>query len=79
MTQNDWFRLAIHLPWGLLAVGLFVFHPLLGMTACFSTFVYELANNWRKGDSSYKDILGIVWGILIGGYVLLGLKLAGLL
>ena len=79
MKAEDWKRLWMHLPWGLLAVGLFVFHPLLGATACFSTFVYEAFNDWRKMDSSYKDVLGICWGILIGGYILLALKVLGVI
>ena len=69
----------MHIPWGVLAVGLFLFHPLLGVTACFMELGYEFANDWRKGDSSYKDILGIVYGILIGGYTLLVLKMLGII
>jgi len=28
---------------------------------------YEAFNDWRKHDHSYKDVLGICWGVLIGG------------
>jgi len=70
MTKEDWVRLWMHVPWGLLAVFLFVVNPLLGFTACFGTLTYEAFNDWRKHDSSYKDVLGIVWGFLIGGYVI---------
>ncbi len=69
--KEDWIRLLIHIPWGLLAVGLFLVDPLLGFTACLGTLIYEAFNDWRKKDDSYKDVLGIVWGFLIGGYVLL--------
>ncbi|MBA7568816.1 hypothetical protein ES708_10551 [subsurface metagenome] len=79
MTKEDWIRCLMHIPWGLLAVGLFVFHPLLGATACFAELAYEAFNDWRKGDESYKDVVGIAWGILIGGYTLLILDLFGLL
>ena len=77
MKRQDWTRLAIHLPWGLLAVGLFLFHPLLGATACFMELGYEFINDWRKGDTSYKDVIGICWGILVGGYALLILRVIG--
>lgn len=77
MKRNDWVRLLMHLPWGLMAVGLFLVHPVLGATACFLEVGYELAQDWRKGDSSYHDILGIVDGILLGGYILLILKFIG--
>ena len=70
MTREDWRRLWMHVPWGLLAVGLFLYHPVLGATACFMELGYELMNDWRKGDSSYKDVIGICWGVLIGGYAL---------
>jgi len=58
-------------------VGLFLFHPLLGLTACFMELGYEIMNDMAKGDKSYKDVLGIVWGILIGGYALLALRFLG--
>jgi len=77
VIREEWRRLFLHLPWGLLAVGLFLFHPLLGLTACFMELGYEAFNDWRKKDKSYKDVIGIVWGILIGGYIMLILKLTG--
>jgi len=39
----------------------------IGYLSCFSMLAYEAFNDWRKHDSSYKDVLGIVWGFLIGG------------
>ena len=65
----------MHVPWGMLAVGLFLYDPLLGLTACFIEVAYEGFNDWRKKDKSYKDVVGIAWGILIGGYILLILRL----
>ena len=78
MTRKDWLRLWMHVPWGLLAVGLFVFHPLLGFTACLSEIGYEVFDSIEKKDQSRKDVIGICWGILIGGYVLLTLKITGI-
>jgi len=77
MSKEDWIRLWLHVPWGLLAVGLFLFHPLLGLTACFMELGYEFINDMGKGDKSYKDAIGICWGILIGGYTLLICHLCG--
>ena len=71
MKKEDWFRLWIHVPWGILAVGLFIVNPLLGFTACMGTLIYEAFDDWRKQDYSYKDVLGLVWGFIIGGYALL--------
>jgi hypothetical protein len=79
MNREDWIRCLQHIPWGLLAVGLFLYHPLLGAAACFMELGYEAFNDWRKADNSYKDVLGIVWGILLGGYILLALKLVNLI
>ena len=78
MTKEEWYRCLQHIPWGMLAVGLFLYHPLLGATACLMELAYEVMNDWRKVDSSYKDVVGIVWGILLGGYVLFVLRLSGI-
>ena len=78
MTREDWRRLWMHVPWGMLAVGLFLYHPVLGATACFMEMGYEFINDMGKKDSSYRDVIGIVWGILIGGYILLALKMLAL-
>ena len=75
MSKEEWIRLAMHIPWGILAVFLFIPHPLLGFTACLGTLVYEAFNDWRKHDESYQDVLGIVWGFFIGGYAIWGLGL----
>ena len=79
MKAEEWKRLWMHLPWGMLAVGLFLYHPLLGVTACFMELGYEAMNDWRKKDESYKDVIGIAWGILIGGYILLICRILGVI
>ena len=75
LNRQDWIRLAIHLPWGLLPAGITFFHPLGGSLILVSTFVYEAFNDWRKEDHSYKDVLGIVWGYIIG--ITLGVIIRG--
>lgn len=79
MTHEDWRRLWMHVPWGLAAVGLFLAHPLLGTVACLMELGYEFINDIGKGDKSYKDVIGIVWGVLGGGYILLVLKIYGVI
>lgn len=75
MNKEDWVRLLIHIPWGMAAGFLFLADPLLGATAFMGTLAYEAFNDWRKGDASYKDVLGIVWGFLIAGYCVWGIKI----
>ena len=69
MSKDDWVRLFLHLPWGLLGVWLIRVDTTIGIMATSSMFIYEAFNDWRKGDASYKDVLGIVWGILLGGII----------
>lgn len=71
MTKEDWKRCLIHIPWGLLASGLIILHPLVGISVFAGEIGYEAFNDWRKKDHSYKDVLGIVWGFLIGSYALM--------
>ena len=78
MNREEWHRLLIHTPWGLLAIGLYLLDPLIAAVACLMELGYEFINDWRKHDKSYKDVVGIVWGILLGGYILLALKLLGI-
>lgn len=77
MKKEEWHRLWMHVPWGMLAalpMIVFIMHPnlltiLFGLAvstvALLMMIIYEAFNDWRKKDSSYKDVLGIVWGYLI--------------
>ena len=70
MKKDDWIRLWLHVPWGLLGVFLyFVIDQVFGVLVITLMVVYEAFNDWRKKDVSYKDVLGICWGVLIGGIV----------
>lgn len=75
LKKEDWKRLAMHLPWGLMAAALFIPDRLVGFTAFWGMLGYEGFNDLRKGDKSYKDVLGIVWGFLLGAFALWGLRL----
>ncbi len=48
----------------------------IGVVLVISFLVYEIMNDWRKVDWSYKDVCGFVWGLAIAGLVL---KLTGML
>ena len=66
MNKEDWKRLVLHLPWGGLAVLICLgFGSAEGVTVFAGELVYEGFNDWRKGDASYKDVLGIVWGFTL--------------
>ena len=75
MTKEDWVRLLMHLPWGILGVLLITVNTTVGVICCLGTLVYEAFNDWRKEDESYKDVLGIVWGFFIGGILIWGFSL----
>ena len=75
MTKEDWVRLAIHLPWGLMGASLLLYDARVGIFATVGMLTYEAFNDWRKKDASYKDVLGIVWGFLAGSFVIWGLGL----
>lgn len=75
MTKEDWVRLGMHLPWGLVGASLFISDRATGIAAILLMVAYEAFNDWRKHDSSYKDVLGIVWGFLLGSYIIWGLRL----
>ena len=68
MNRDDWKRLLMHLPWGRVAVTLYALvAPAFGISALIGMLIYEAFNDWRKKDASYKDVLGIIWGWLVGG------------
>ena len=68
MSKEDWIRLWLHVPWGLLGAFLyFAVDKVFGVLAVTLMICYEAFNDWSKHDHSYKDVVGIVWGVLIGG------------
>lgn len=75
MTKEDWIRLWTHLPWGMMGAALLVYDVRVGIFATLLMCIYEGFNDWRKHDASYKDVLGIVWGFLLGSFIIWGLGL----
>ena len=71
MSKHDWIRFWLHFPVGLFVAGLTWFIPLLGMLLGVSFLVYEIVQDWRKSDSSFKDIYGYTFGLGTGGVIIL--------
>lgn len=67
MKKDDWIRLWLHVPWGMLGGVIFLFNQSYGLMSVTLMVTYEGFNDWRKKDASYKDVLGICWGWLIVG------------
>lgn len=65
MNREDWARLGQHFPIGFVAWLIYFQDALAGLTVLALVVVYEAFNDWRKGDASYKDVLGLVWGFCI--------------
>ena len=65
-------RLLMHVPHGVLFVGLFILvfiHPaLVAIPICFiGLFIlYELVQDRRKKDGADRDLIGALWGIAAG-------------
>lgn len=77
-TREDWWRLIMHLPHGI-AAGWVMFgfpipwvnplNPVMvwvvtSFLFLFIFLAYEVLNDWRKEDYSYKDVYGIASGFV---------------
>ena len=62
MTKDDWFRLWLHFPVGALACILTLWKEPVGVSLTVAFIAYEVMNDWRKKDWSYKDVMGFVVG-----------------
>lgn len=72
MGKDDWHRFWMHFPMGMFAALLLTQPKTLwiGIALAFSFLVYEIMNDWRKKDWSYKDVCGFVWGIGAVGLII---------
>ena len=66
MSRDDLLRALLHFPVGLFVAWLISWNTGQGVMLGVAFLMYELLNDWRKVDSSYKDVLGYVWGLAIG-------------
>lgn len=79
MSGPDWKRLWTHFPGGLLGAYLHWFHWSTGLIFNGLFIVYEIVQDWRTGDSGFKDILGHVAGYATGCGIWSILSLLGVL
>lgn len=63
MNKRFW----MHFPLGLLAAFFLVVIPATGIIFAASFLAYEIIQDWRKHDSSYKDVIGYLVGMAVGG------------
>ena len=68
MTKSDIYRALLHFPVGLLACDFTFQAPVPGAIFSIGFLTYEVIEDWRIKDRSYKDI----WGYLVG-YALVGI------
>lgn len=59
-TPHDRERFWMHGPVGILAATLTLWDAPTGIVFAGSFLIYEIVQDWRKGDSSYKDVFGYV-------------------
>jgi len=78
MSKLDWIRFWLHVPVGIICAGLMFFMPWHGAFLTVGFLAYEAMNDWRKKDSSYKDIFGFLFGFG-GASILLLLRILILL
>lgn len=62
MSKDEVVRLIMHFPVGLFAAWLTIIMPVPGVLFTLGFYVYEVMNDWRKVDWSYKDVIGFVAG-----------------
>ena len=77
MTKLDWERFWIHLPLGIVCALLAYYLPVLGILAFVGFLIYEVIQDWRIHDLSFKDVLGFTSGFIATGVILAILKLVG--
>ncbi len=70
-------RFWLHFPVGVLCAWLFTVNPILAVLNAVSFLVYEVLNEWRKADHSYKDVVGFCFGLAVGSIILGILSYAG--
>lgn len=69
VNWTDTKRAAEHLPVGVLVAWALGHSPYLGVTMAVTFLTYEVAQDWRKHDQSFKDILGFLIGLSVGAFL----------
>lgn len=68
LDDVDWHRLLLHVPGGLLGAALLWLNGPMGITFNLAFLTYEICQDWESGRRcGFRDILGHVVGLAIGG------------
>ena len=73
-TKLDWKRFWLHLPVGIVCAVLAYYLPILGILAFIGFLTFEIIEDWRISDFSFKDVLGFNCGFIATSLALLILK-----
>ena len=69
-TPHDRERFWLHFPVGVIALFLTLWKLEIGITFAVIFLIYEVMNDWRKVDHSYKDIYGFAFGFCIPAVIM---------
>ncbi len=70
MNVDDIRRALLHFPVGVFVAWLILVNPALGIMLGITFLVYEIMNDWRKKDWSYKDVYGYAFGLAVGSLLI---------
>lgn len=70
----DIIRIAIHLLAGLGTGILLAVVPVVGAALTLGFLVYEVIEDWRINDHSYKDVFGFLLGLGLSGCLCIAVK-----
>lgn len=69
-TKHDRERFGLHFPVGVGALFLTLWKPEIGITAAVLFLAYEVIQDWRKKDWSFKDVYGFVFGYYVPAIIM---------
>jgi len=69
-VSPDFKRAALHFPVGVFTAWLGTVSPVTCGVFGAGFLVYEVMEDWRIKDRSYKDVLGYLVGIVVGSFLL---------
>jgi predicted DNA repair protein MutK len=66
MTKQDFIRALLHFPVGLFVAWLISWSVAQGVMMGVAFLTYEVIEDWRIKDRSYKDVYGYALGLGVG-------------
>lgn len=76
-SKDDWKRFFMHFPVGVICAWLVFQIPAIGIIASIGFMFYEVLEDWRIKDLSFKDMLGFLWGFIFTSLALVIMNLGG--